>query len=227
MWGTNGLCWHREVHPSALVEKHRLLVVRHIWVHDRTVAVSLNVTLQTLQGLAPTHLGLLLALQAPLGEALEVAEEAVSVCSVDKVEKRISNQGVAGEVKRGVEEVVGACEAMGIDECQEVVTTVIVGDVPPHHCCVRRRPVVAPGHWVGDSHCIAWILLWHGHDHDWACHHWGLLHHRHHHHRDHVLTIWHLHLKHATVIWSRDFHVLLFCTEISWGHEVCCSELPR
>jgi len=173
MWGTNGLCWHGKVHPLALVEKRRLLVVRYIWVHDRTVAVSLDVTLQSLQGLAPSHLGLLRALQAPLGEALEVAEEAVSLCSVNKINERIANQGVAGEVKRGVEEVIGASEAMGVDECQEVITTVVVWDVPPHHCRVRRCPGFVPGHWGDVGDCVAWILLCHWHDH-----HRRLLHHR-------------------------------------------------
>jgi len=197
VWSTNGFCWHGKGHSEALVEQHRFFVVRHIWVHDCTVAVSLNVSLQTLQGLAPSHLGYLRTFQAPLGEALEDVEEAIGLGSVNKIYERIANQGIAGKVKGGIEEVVGTCEVMRIDERQQVIATVIVRDIPPHHCCVRGCSGVVPRKSWAVGNNVVWTLMRHGHDHDWIC----LLHHRHDHYRDIVLTIWHLHLCHATVIW--------------------------
>lgn len=101
-----------------------------MWVHHCTVPVTFNVTLQTLQGLAPSDLTYLVTLQAPLGKALKMVKEAVSLFTRDKVHESIAHQGIAGKVKRGVEKVVGTCKALRVEKLQEIIATVVVWEVP-------------------------------------------------------------------------------------------------
>lgn len=153
-------CWKAD--PHAAVEEHGPLVICNFGVHHSAVPVALNVAWQALK-LAPRHLRNLVALQTPCSEALKGVEEAVSFRCGYKVDEGISDQSITTEIEGRVEKIIATFEALGVNEVQEFIATVVVRQIPPHDCCLAACSLTII--FVMGRDCSNWnevdkALLW-------------------------------------------------------------------
>mmetsp|Transcript_18191 Transcript_18191/g.38896 ORF Transcript_18191/g.38896 Transcript_18191/m.38896 type:complete len:463 (-) Transcript_18191:137-1525(-) len=128
----DGLGWGWEGDALALAEEHGLELIRNHTVHDRAVAVAIDVSLNTLQGIGPTDLAHLVAHEAPVREALEVVPEVEGVLGADEVDEGVAETGLSVVVHGEVDEVVLGVEAFFVEKVDEHGASEVVWDVSHH-----------------------------------------------------------------------------------------------
>mmetsp|Transcript_7241 Transcript_7241/g.20415 ORF Transcript_7241/g.20415 Transcript_7241/m.20415 type:complete len:303 (-) Transcript_7241:33-941(-) len=117
----------------ALGEDRRLELVGHGGVHDGAVPVAVHVGFEPLAWVAPAHAACLAARHRPPPETLELLPHKLGVLRCDQVDKRIAEPGLPREVRRKVHKVIPPGEAACVQQLQQHVARVVVGNVPQHH----------------------------------------------------------------------------------------------
>mmetsp|Transcript_52164 Transcript_52164/g.121323 ORF Transcript_52164/g.121323 Transcript_52164/m.121323 type:complete len:342 (-) Transcript_52164:16-1041(-) len=114
-----------EVGPHTVHEQHRLVLVRNGFVHERAVPVTVDVRLQPLQRLAPTHLAHLPAAKHPVAEAVKCVPEPWHFNGACEVDEGIAKTCPGLEVQWEVNKVVLPCEALAIEHAQKHLAVVV------------------------------------------------------------------------------------------------------
>mmetsp|Transcript_110864 Transcript_110864/g.300881 ORF Transcript_110864/g.300881 Transcript_110864/m.300881 type:complete len:437 (+) Transcript_110864:180-1490(+) len=136
-----------ELRPRAALQHDRPAVVQHALVHERAVAIALDVLVQTL-GQAPADDEQLLAGRAPAA-AVELGKHALGAVRTREVHKGVTEIPALHEVDWQVEKIVLASEASRVEVLLELVTREVEGDVPD---CHRRLRLLA--HLVLHLHAL-------------------------------------------------------------------------
>mmetsp|Transcript_24533 Transcript_24533/g.47687 ORF Transcript_24533/g.47687 Transcript_24533/m.47687 type:complete len:207 (-) Transcript_24533:1060-1680(-) len=132
-WRSDPLCGFREGAALALLEEHRLKLLRNILVHYRTVAIPLDVCVKTLQRLAPCDLTNFLALQSPVLETNKVFPSLLSVLGCFHINKCIPESCHPLEVHRQIDKVVATDKPLAVQKIEQHVALVVVWKIPQHH----------------------------------------------------------------------------------------------
>mmetsp|Transcript_57520 Transcript_57520/g.168944 ORF Transcript_57520/g.168944 Transcript_57520/m.168944 type:complete len:288 (-) Transcript_57520:91-954(-) len=136
-------CGLGEVNPHAILEDHRLILIRHRRVHDWAALVALHVGLKPLMGPTPAHSTHLPARQHPLRVTIELLPEGMHPAWIDQVDECVAQASTGLEVDRQVDEVVLAVEALVVQHGEQHRTRVVVRQIPQHH-----RGSLVDGHLV-------------------------------------------------------------------------------
>mmetsp|Transcript_107928 Transcript_107928/g.305240 ORF Transcript_107928/g.305240 Transcript_107928/m.305240 type:complete len:346 (-) Transcript_107928:430-1467(-) len=131
--GTDALRGQREVDAEPVLEERGLELVGHVRVHHGAVAVARAVVRQTLQRLAPADVADLEAADLPVAEALEMLPAAHGVLMRQHVDEGVPETCPPLEVHGQVAEVVAAGEALLVEQLQQRVPVVVVGQVSQHN----------------------------------------------------------------------------------------------
>mmetsp|Transcript_7529 Transcript_7529/g.20402 ORF Transcript_7529/g.20402 Transcript_7529/m.20402 type:complete len:275 (-) Transcript_7529:262-1086(-) len=122
-------------------------------MHDRAVPEALDVLIQALVGVVPDDAAALPARHPPALEALERAPHALTGAGVHQVHERVAQPGSGAEVHRQVHEIVEPGKAHPVEERQEVLARVVVGQVADHHRRALLRRARPPRPLCGRRGC--------------------------------------------------------------------------
>eukprot|EP00448_Togula_jolla_P008443 CAMPEP_0170613306 /NCGR_PEP_ID=MMETSP0224-20130122/24203_1 /TAXON_ID=285029 /ORGANISM="Togula jolla, Strain CCCM 725" /LENGTH=123 /DNA_ID=CAMNT_0010938901 /DNA_START=58 /DNA_END=430 /DNA_ORIENTATION=+ len=102
--------WALGKESSSVPEESRLEVVRHGLVHHRTIPVTLDVVVQSLQHVTPGDFADLLAQESPACEVLKLRPEFLRELRIQKVDEGVTEAHPGLEVNGQVDQVVGSIE---------------------------------------------------------------------------------------------------------------------
>mmetsp|Transcript_58587 Transcript_58587/g.168202 ORF Transcript_58587/g.168202 Transcript_58587/m.168202 type:complete len:217 (-) Transcript_58587:700-1350(-) len=122
-----------EIHSLTILENHRLVLVWHARMHDRTVAVALHMLIQALVWVCPRDFADLSAVKAPIVEALEQVFKPQCILMGQQVDEGIPQVDSILKVHGQVHEVVAPLEFMLVQQRQQRAGCISVGNVPQHH----------------------------------------------------------------------------------------------
>lgn len=129
---TDALRWRREWDAHAIHEECRLVLVGDTVVHDRAVAVLVDVGLKTLHFSTPSNIAGFLAGHLPLCESLEVALGLLSLLMGRKAKEGITEACEVLEVRGKVHKCVLSSKALSIQHVQQSGAVVAVGQISEH-----------------------------------------------------------------------------------------------
>lgn len=131
-------CWCWKYNLATISEKQRLAFIRHACMHDWTVAITLNVSLQPLLCSAPRCQTALLsgiALYCPIVEPLEVLHKLRRQGMVSEVYERIAARSAAGEVSWHINEVIRTCKILHVQCPKQNTDGALLRQVSQNHSC--------------------------------------------------------------------------------------------
>lgn len=129
------LCRDGEWLADAIFKQNWLVGVRHRLMHDRLIAVLLNVCTEALEWTAPRYRARLLARDSPLAETIKVFFSSFGLLTRRKVDKGVTKSCCSVEVHRQVEEVVASLKTLIVEELEQFALCVAIGDVAQQESC--------------------------------------------------------------------------------------------
>lgn len=87
-------------------KNHRLELIRHAFTHNRAVAITIDVRLQTLVSTAPHDFAHLLAGHDPLPESLHLRHENFGMLSTREIHECITKTSIGVEIDGEINHVV-------------------------------------------------------------------------------------------------------------------------
>mmetsp|Transcript_23161 Transcript_23161/g.63111 ORF Transcript_23161/g.63111 Transcript_23161/m.63111 type:complete len:292 (-) Transcript_23161:730-1605(-) len=134
MWGWRRelLCRLRELHAGPAREERRLVLVGDRRVHQRAVAVALNVVSQALVRNAPTHAAHLVAGEHPLAVSVKHLPEARYHGGINQIDEGVAQSSTSVKVDGEIHVIVLARKAMHVEHPQEHAPPVVERQVLQH-----------------------------------------------------------------------------------------------
>lgn len=118
LWWFDQLGWSWECLPDSSGKQNRLVLVIHILMHHRAVAVALYIRYEALIRVAPTRLANLFACHAPHVETLEMLPPNFCIVLGHKIHKRVTEPHRCLEVAWQIDKVIATVEPFGIEQIQ-------------------------------------------------------------------------------------------------------------
>jgi len=121
-------------------------------MHDRAVPVSRDMGCTPLLiRMTPAHSAHLVCLHSPIGETIEVLSHSLCFCLGYQIYERIAQASVRLKVSGDVQKGILFCKAFGIQQIRQHVASILIWQIPQHHCSERLRDL---GTWRSAS-CTA------------------------------------------------------------------------
>mmetsp|Transcript_96124 Transcript_96124/g.244231 ORF Transcript_96124/g.244231 Transcript_96124/m.244231 type:complete len:218 (+) Transcript_96124:91-744(+) len=139
----------REVRDPTVLEHKRLVGIRDHTMHDRAVAIAVDVSLLALVRTTPRHAANLLARHHPVGEPVEYTPKPWYHIGSHQVDECVAQACLGLEIDGKVNEVVLAFEALVVHHLEERITIVIVRQISQHD---RRA-------FLDGNHRFIWFLF--------------------------------------------------------------------